>query len=268
MDILATKRVVVTGTTIIQATFSQIKKSEYIVSFTDDGHGTLSATKNGEPFTSGSTAHEGDKIIVTAQPAEGYQIDKWLIGKEEIEFTPYTGIPTFECTVGTADVLIKATFAKKTFAVKLTKEGEGTLTATGADNLNAVPYGTELTIVATPAEGYELTALTANGEDILGTKRCTITEATTIEATFVDHTNVVTVGGHAVRIYPNPAKTFVFIEGLRPDSQVMLYSMEGEQLYAGHTDRQGVLQIYLTALSDGVYLLVGQGWQKRLVVKQ
>ena len=268
VDILATKRVVVTGTTIIQATFSQIKKSEYIVSFTDDGHGTLSATQNGEPFTSGSTAHEGDKIIVTAQPAEGYQIDKWLIGKEEIEFTPYTGIPTFECTVGTADVLIKATFAKKTFAVKLTKEGEGTLTATGADNLNAVPYGTELTIVATPAEGYELTALTANGEDILGTKRCTITEATTIEATFVDHTNVVTVGGHAVRIYPNPAKTFVFIEGLRPDSQVMLYSMEGEQLYAGQTDRQGVLQIDLTALSDGVYLLVGQGWQKRLVVKQ
>ena len=268
VDILATKRVVVTGTTIIQATFSQIKKSEYIVPFTDDGHGTLSATKNGEPFTSGSTAHEGDKIIVTAQPAEGYQIDKWLIGKEEIEFTPYTGIPTFECTVGTADVLIKATFAKKTFAVKLTKEGEGTLTATGADNLNAVPYGTELTIVATPAEGYELTALTANGEDILGTKRCTITEATTIEATFVDHTNVVTVGGHAVRIYPNPAKTFVFIEGLQPDSQVMLYSMEGEQLYAGQTDRQGVLQIDLTALSDGVHLLVGQGWQKRLVVKQ
>ena len=79
---------------------------------------------------------------------------------------------------------------------------------------------------------------------------------------------MVTVGGHAVRIYPNPAKTFVFIEGLQPDSQVMLYSMEGEQLYAGQTDRQGVLLIDLTALSDGVYLLVGQGWQKRLVVKQ
>ena len=36
--------------------------------------------------------------------------------------------------------------------VTLTKEGEGTLTATGADNLNAVPEGTELTIVATPAD--------------------------------------------------------------------------------------------------------------------
>ena len=118
----------------------------------------------------------------------GYQIDKWLIGKEEIESTPYTGKTTFECTVGTADVLIKATFTKKTFTVKLTKEGEGTITATGADDLNAVPYGTELTIVATPAEGYELTALTANGTDILATKKVVVKGATEVKATFTKKT--------------------------------------------------------------------------------
>ena len=33
------------------------------------------------------------------------------------------------------------------------------------------PYGTELTTVATPATGYKLTALTANGADILATKK-------------------------------------------------------------------------------------------------
>ena len=238
------------------------------MTFTPEGEGKLTATRNGEPFTSGSPAYEGEKIVITAQPAEGYQIDKWLIGKEEIEATPYTGQTTFECTVGTADVLIKATFTKKTFAVTLTKEGEGTITATGATDLNAVPYGTELTIVATPAAGYKLTALTANGKDILSTKQFIVKGATEVKATFIDHTGVETIGEQTVRIYPNPAQTFVLIEGLQPASQVSLYSMTGEQLYTGQTDQQGTLRIDLTALSDGVYLLVGTGWQERLVVKK
>ena len=256
-DILDSKHVTVTEATTVKATFSK-KSSSFKVTLTKEGEGTLTATGaddlNAVPY--------GTELTIVATPADGYELTALTANGEDI-----LDSKQFSVTEATT---VKATFSKKSssFKVTLTKEGEGTLTATGADDLNAVPYSTELTIVATPAEGYELTALTANGEDILGSKRCTITEATTIEATFVDHTNVVTVGVHAVRIYPNPAKTFVFIEGLQPDSQVMLYSMEGEQLYAGQTDRQGVLQIDLTALSDGVYLLVGQGWQKRLVVKQ
>ena len=265
-NILATKKLSVKEDTEIKATFA--KKKNYTVTFTPEGEGKLTATRNGEPFTSGSLAYEGDKIVITAQPAEGYQIDKWLIGKEEIEVTLYTGKTTFECTVGTADVLIKATFTKKTFAVTLTKEGEGTITATGATDLNAVPYGTELTIVATPAAGYKLTALTANGKDILSTKQFIVKGATEVKATFIDHTGVETIGEQTVRIYPNPAQTFVLIEGLQPASQVSLYSMTGEQLYTGQTDQQGTLRIDLTALSDGVYLLVGTGWQERLVVKK
>ena len=254
-DILDSKHVTVTEATTVKATFSK-KSSSFKVTLTKEGEGTLTATGADDL----NAVLYGTKLTIVATPADGYELTALTANGKNI-------LDTKQFTVKEASE-VKATFTKKTFAVTLTKEGEGNLTATGADNLNSVPYGTELTIVATPAEGYELTALTANGKDILDSKRCTITEATTIEATFVDHTNVVTVGGHAVRIYPNPAKTFVFIEGLQPDSQVMLYSMEGEQLYAGQTDRQGVLLIDLTALSDGVYLLVGQGWQKRLVVKQ
>ena len=257
-----------TADVLIKATFA---KKSYTVTFSTEGEGEnkLTATRNGEPFTSGSLAHEGDKIIITAQPAEGYQIDKWLIGKEEIEFTPYTGQTTFECTVGTADVLIKATFAKKTYAVTLTYNEHGTISIVEPVDLETVPYGTTLTVQATGKNAQcELTALTANGEDILSSKKFTVKEAAEVQATFVDHTSVETIGGHAVRIYPNPAQTFVLIEGLQPASQVSLYSMDGEQLYTGQTDRQGTLRIDLTALSDGVYLLVGEGWQKRLVVKQ
>ncbi|WP_311566723.1 C10 family peptidase [Porphyromonas uenonis] len=265
-DILATKKLNVREDTEIKATFA---KKSYTVTFTKEGKGNLTATKNSEPFTSGSPAHEGDKIVITAQPAEGYQIDKWLIGKEEMEFTPYTGQTTFECTVGTADVLIKATFTKKTYPVTLAYNEHGTISIVEPVDLEAVPYGTTLTVKATGKNAQcELTALTANGKDILSTKQFTVQEATKVQATFVDRTSVETIGGHALRIYPNPAQTFVLIEGLQPANQVSLYSMSGKQLYTGQADHQGALRIDLTALSDGVYLLIGEGWQKRLVVKQ
>ena len=264
-NILATKKLSVKEDTEIKATFA---KKNYTVTFTPEGEGKLTATRNGEPFTSGSLAYEDDKIVITAQPAEGYQIDKWLIGKEEIEVTLYTGKTTFECTVGTADVLIKATFTKKTFAVTLTKEGEGTITATGAADLNAVPYGTELTIVATPAAGYKLTALTANGKDILGTKSFVVKGVTEVKATFVDHTGVETTVTQQVKLYPNPATDYVIVEGVAPASEVTLHSMTGERLYAGRADSRGVLQIDLTPYADGVYLVCVAGETYRVVVRR
>ena len=327
-DILATKKIVVKDNLTVKATFT---KKTFSVTFTQEGDGKLTATGannlNAVPY--------GTKLTVEAAPAEGYELTTLTANGKDI-------LSSKQFTVKEATE-VKATFTKKSFAVSLTKEGEGTITAMGADNLNAVPYGTKLTVETAPAEGYELTALTANGEDILSSKKFTVKEdtevkatftkktypvtltpnehgtisivepvnleavpygttltvkasgknaqceltaltangkdilstkqfivkeATEVKATFVDHTGVETIGEQTVRIYPNPAQTFVLIEGLQPASQVSLYSMTGEQLYTGQTDRRGTLRIDLTALSDGVYLLVGEGWQKRLVVKK
>ncbi len=151
--------------------------------------------------------------------------------------------------------------------VTLTKEGEGTLTATGAADLTAVPYGTELTIVATPAAGYKLTALTANGTDILATKKVVIKSATEVKATFVDHTGVETTVTQQVKLYPNPATDHVIVEGVAPASEVTLHSMTGERLYAGRADGRGVLQIDLTPYADGVYLVCVAGETYRVVVR-
>ena len=268
-DILATKKFVVKGATEVKATFSKKSKPEYKITFTTDGNGTLNAIKEGAPFTSGSTAREGDKIIFTAQPATGYKVDKWLLSEAEIELTPYTGLATFECTVGTADVLLKTTFVQQTFTVTLTSNEHGTISIVENVDLKAVPYGTPLTVQATGKNDQcELTALTANGEDILATKKFVVKGATEVKATFVDHTGVETTVTQQVKLYPNPATDYVIVEGIAPASEVMLHSMTGELLCAMQADAEGHLQIDLTALSDGVYLLVGEGWQKRLVVKQ
>ena len=168
-DILATKKVVVEGNLTVKATFA---KKSFAVSLTTEGEGTITATGADDL----NAVAYGTELTVNATPAKGYELVSITAGG--------TDITASKKVVVTGNLTVKATFAKKSFAVSLTKEGEGTITATGASNLNAVAYGTELTIVATPAEGYELTALTANGTDILATKKVVVEGNLTVKATF------------------------------------------------------------------------------------
>ena len=152
------------------------------------------------------------------------------------------------------------------YAVTLTKEGEGTLTATEAADLTAVLEGTELTIVATPADGYELKALTANGTDILATKKFTVTANTEVKATFTKKTAADVVESSSVRLYPNPASTYVNVKGAKADALVRLYDTNGALRYEARTDADGTLQIDLSAYAEGAYLLrMGDDAQRLLI---
>ena len=169
MDILATKKIVVEGNLTVKATFT---KKNFAVTLTKEGEGTITATG----ASNLNAVAYGTELTINAAPAEGYELTALTANGTDILAT--------KKVVVEGNLTVKATFAKKSFAVSLTKEGEGTITATGASNLNSVAYGTELTINATPAEGYELTALTANGTDILATKKIVVKNNLTVKATF------------------------------------------------------------------------------------
>ena len=326
-DILATKSFVVKGATEIRATFSM---AHFAVTLTHEGEGKVDAT-GAENLTAVSY---GTELTIVAHPKQGYELTALTANDKDILAT--------RKVVVTEDLTVKATFAKETFVVTLDKEGEGVLDATGADNLKAVPYGTKLTIIATPAEGYELkalladgfdirstksvevtgdtrikaiftqqtfaatltsnehgkitiaepvdlkvvpygtkltvkatgknaqcvlTALTANGEDILATQSFVVKGATEVKATFVDHTGVETTVTQQTQLYPNPATDYVIVEGVAPASEVTLHSMTGERLYAGRADSRGTLRIDLTPYADGVYLVCVADETYRVVVR-
>ena len=251
-DIRASKKVVVTGNLTVKATFT---KKSFAVTLTKEGEGTITAT-GADDLTA---VPYGTELTIVATPTEGYELISLTAGEEDILAT--------KKVIVTDNVTVKATFDEATFAVSLKKEGEGTISATGAEDLNAVAYGTELTIVATPAEGYELTALTANGTDILATKKIVVKENMTIKATFVDHTGVETTVTQQIQLYPNPTTDYVIVEGVAPASEVTLHSMTGERLYAGRADSRGTLQIDLTPYADGVYLVCVAGETYRVVVR-
>ena len=152
--------------------------------------------------------------------------------------------------------------------VTLTKEGEGKLKATGADNLNAVAYGTELTIGATPAAGYELTALTANGTDILATKKFTVRANTEVKATFTKKTAAEGVESSSVHLYPNPASAYVNVKGAKANALVRLYGANGALRYEARTAADGTLQIDLSAYAEGTYLLLVDSNAQRLLIQR
>ena len=92
-----------------------------------------------------------------------------------------------------ADVEVKVEFEEEggapqptTFAVTVKKEGEGELKVTGIEEskLNAVPEGTELTAVATPAKGWKLKSLTAGTQDISADGKFTVTANVEVKAVF------------------------------------------------------------------------------------
>ena len=249
-DILATKKFTVRANTEVKAIFAKT----YAVTLTKEGEGTLTATG----ATDLNAVLEGTELTIEATPAAGYELTALTANGTDI-------LATKKFTV-TADTEVKATFTKKTYAVTLTKEGEGTLTATGADDLNAVPYGTELTIEATSAAGYELKALTANGADILATKKVVVTAATTVKATFTKKTAADVVEAGTLCLYPNPAGTYVNVKAAKADALVRLYDANGSLQYEARTDADGTLQIDLSAYAEGNYLLrVGDDAQRLLI---
>ena len=252
-DILATKKVVVKGATEIKATFA---KKTFAVKLTKEGEGTLAATGaddlNAVPY--------GTELTIKAAPTAGYELTALTANGTDI-------LATRKVVVKEATE-VKATFAKKTFTVKLTKEGEGSLAATGADDLNAVPYGTELTIKATPAKGYTLVALTANGTDILTAKKFVVKGATEIKATFTKKTAADRVKAGSVRLYPNPASTYVNVKAAKADALVRLYDANGTLLYEARTDDHGILQIELSAYAEGTYLLLVDSNAQRLLIQR
>ena len=252
-DILATKKVVIKGDTEVKATFT---KKIFTVKLTKEGEGTLSATGADDL---NSVAY-GTELTIVATPDEGYELTTLTANGTDILAT--------KTVVVTDNLNVKATFANKKFAVTLTSNEHGKITIAEPVDLKVVPYGTKLTVKATGKNAQcVLTALTANGEDILATQSFVVKGATEVKATFVDHTGVETTVTQQTQLYPNPATDYVIVEGVVPASEVTLHSMTGERLYAGRADSRGTLRIDLTPYADGVYLVCVADETYRVVVR-
>ena len=151
-----------------------VSPQEFEVYLVREGKGELSIPD----YNPNSRERElGQEIAVTATPRDGYALTSLMAGTEDILVSKKFTVKGL--------TIVKAVFVK-TFKVEKKQEGEGQVTITGAEDLNAVPLGTELTVTATAAEdkGYELKSLMAGKEDILASKKFVVKKPTEVKAVF------------------------------------------------------------------------------------
>ena len=203
----------------------------------------------------------GTELTVEATPDAGYELKELKANDVDIKATM-----KFKVTAATT---VTAVFGLKTFKVEEKKEGKGTLTITGFENLEVVPYGTELTVEATPDAGYELKELKANDVDIKATMKFKVTAATTVTAVFEKKQ------GNAVEdtvlanitVAPNPFSAQLRI--LNPEGIILRYELVNQM---GAVLRSGVINSHeevvdTEALPAGLYFvrLMGQGNTRKTI---
>ena len=263
------------------------KPSEKVaISLAKEGEGTLAIEGYNDDALKAVVA--GTELTVIATPKEGYTLTSLTVGSQDI-------FATKKFTV-TEAVTVKAVFTKNggsnpgggstTFAVTLAKEGEGTLAIEGYNDeaLKAVAAGTELTVIATPKEGYTLTSLTVGSQDIFATKKFTVTGAVTVKAVFKKKGN--NGGGNGgsgwqpqtpqavedavlagIMVAPNPFTTQLRIENPEGvEARYELVNASGVVVRAGSFSVTEVL-VDTEALPTGIYFvrLMGQNGAKRVV---
>ncbi|MDY3112585.1 MAG: hypothetical protein SOW36_08115 [Porphyromonas sp.] len=119
------------------------------------------------------------KLAVTAKPADGWELVSLTANEEDVLED--------KCFVVTENITVRAVFTTEdpeTYAVTLTKEGEGMVDISGADDLGAVVTGSKLTVVAEPADGWIVSSITANGKDITADKSFVVTSNTVVKVVF------------------------------------------------------------------------------------
>ena len=175
VDIFEDKSFVVTENTTLRAVFTTEDPETYAVTLTKEGEGTV-AISGADDLGAVVT---GAKLTVTAEPADGWEVNSITANGKDI-----TADKSF---VVTSNTVVKVVFKKqppKTYAVTLTKEGEGKVAISGADNLDVVETGSKLTVTAEPADGWEIVSMTANGVDILASKSFVVTSNTVVKVVF------------------------------------------------------------------------------------
>lgn len=147
---------------------------------------------NGSIELSTYEAQEGDEITVTVEPAEGYMLENltYTYGDVETIFDIDQETLTFEMPAG--DVVVNATFKLIPTVEYSITIAEGIENGTIEASAETAVEGTEITVTATPAEGYLLETLTyvyegAEPIDIKATKSFEMPAAdVTINATFAE----------------------------------------------------------------------------------
>ncbi len=236
----------------------------FTVTLTQPANGKIEI--EGHATKSSITVAKDTKLTVKATPNDGYKLKEIQVNGQKLD-----GI-TFVVKAATT---VTAVFEKETFAVtpSVNNEAWGEIAISGASDLKAVAYGTELTVTVTEKEGYKLKTLTAGDKDITETKKFVVKAATTVTAVFESKQGGAVEDAllAGIAVAPNPFSSQLRL--LNPEGIVARYEVVNA---SGMVVRSGALSekevvVDTETLSAGIYFVrleAQNGAQKSLVVSK
>nr|WP_315075857.1 T9SS type A sorting domain-containing protein [uncultured Porphyromonas sp.] len=256
--------------TTISATFKQ-KVEKVTITYKPATNGSLVVKQGANTLASGTSVEKGTQLAIVATANQGYELEALMINNKKVNPTFDPTLRTYKTTF-TAEkaTAISATFKRKIEKVTITykpatngslvvKQGANTL-ASGT----SVEKGTQLSVVATANQGYEL----KNGKVLLGDKELALTRegqvytgtfvveaSVEISAEFIATTALSAIDSPSMMIYPNPASHRVQISNANPNSEVALYNMDGLLLQQATTNAEGEVTLPVATLPTGHYLV-------------
>lgn len=164
--------------------------SEIIIQYTgkpaDRYNITCLKVEGGELSATAASAKEGTEIILTATPDAGYEFKSWDVTDSKGKTVD---IVDNRFTMPASDVTVSGTFSKIDYTIK-TESDRGSIVAKKGDaTVGTAQIGDEITLSATPNEGYEFISWTVvdsegNSVEVVDNKFTMPASNVTVSATF------------------------------------------------------------------------------------
>ena len=252
-------------------TWIEYTPATFLITYAQPSNGVLTVKKGVSTIASQSSVEIGTQLTVVATANQGYELEALMINNKKVNPTFDPTLRTYKANfIAEKATTISATFKRKIEKVTITykpatngnlivKQGANTL-ASGT----SVEKGTQLTVVATANQGYEL----KNGKVLLGDKELALTRegqvytgtfvveaSVEISAEFIATTALSAIDSPSILVYPNPASHKVQISNANPNSEVSLYNMDGLLLQQATTNAEGEVTLPVATLPTGHYLV-------------
>ena len=179
----------------------------------------------------------GAEVTIQANPFGGYYFDGWNDNSYD---NPRTITVTGDATYSAKFSAQQAQTYTLTVSCNPTQgavTGNGTYTA-----------GTTVTVEAIPYDGFEFSRWNDGVTD--NPRSVTINNNMTLVAFFTG-TGINENGESVLSLYPNPVNSTLFIEGLEPNSNVLIYNTLGMLVKSVNTDKE----VNVSDLAAGVYMI-------------
>ena len=237
----------------------------YTVNFSAGANGSIAATVDGSPITSGASVLEGKDVVFTATPNAGYRVAQWTLNS-----TPISGNTSNNYTLTNlqANANVVVTFeAIPTYTVTFSAGSNGSIAATvdGSPITSgaSVLEGKNVVFTATPNADFRVAEWTLNGNVVSGnnTNNFTIENlqaAANVTVSFVTTITAITTlqVRYSINAYPNPFASSLIVEN---DRQLLrslsIQNSLGKNIRSINNVGENRVHINTNSFGAGVYFI-------------